>query len=332
MKVAIIGAGLMGRWHAHAASRAGALVVAVADLQKGRAEAIARGHASIACNSLDEALATRPDIVHVCTGAATHAILARRALEAAAHVVVEKPAATTAADARALVDLARERHQILVPAHQLPFQRGFARVARRLESLGDLVHVGYRARTAGAEGRDAAGRREVMLEMLPHVFSLLRAVIGPTVTPAALHVHFMSDDDLVMGGSVAGGTAHLAVSISVRGRPTVHELLVEGTRGSAYVDLFHGYSTLERGGTSRAHKVLRPFRRGLDLLAAAGGNLARRAARREHAYPGLGELVAATYAAVRDGAPAPVSADELVGSVALIEAVRAVASAPTSRG
>ena len=327
LKVAIVGAGLMGGWHARAAARAGGHVVAIADLHRERAEILARRHGSSACASLDEALACAPDIVHLCTSLASHAPLAHRALDAAVHVVVEKPAAETASEARALVDKARERRRLLVPVHQLPFQRGVKRLASELASLGDLVHAGYRARTAGAEGRDADGRRAVMLEMLPHAFSLLRAIAGPTVTPSAFALHALTTDYLVLGGS-AGATTHLAVSISVRGRPPVHELLVEGTRGTAWVDLFHGYATIERGGASRGDKLLRPFRRSLGLLAAAGGNLALRAARREPAYPGLGELIAATYAAVRNGAPAPITAEELVGSVALVEAVRSAAPAP----
>ena len=51
----------------------------------------------------------RPDVVHVCTPPAFHFDAASAALDAGAHVYVEKPFALTACDARTLLQLARSR-------------------------------------------------------------------------------------------------------------------------------------------------------------------------------------------------------------------------------
>jgi len=42
IRAAVVGAGLMGRWHAHAIERAGGTVVAVIDADVGRGETLAR--------------------------------------------------------------------------------------------------------------------------------------------------------------------------------------------------------------------------------------------------------------------------------------------------
>ena len=52
-------------------------------------------------------------------------------------------------------------------------------------------------------------------------------------------------------------------------------------------------------------------------LAAAGWNLAARAARREFAYPGLRTLVALFYSAVRSGGEHPITPEQ---SLAVAEA------------
>src|SRR5688572_6008801 len=124
----------MGRWHAAYARRAGAAVVVVVDQDLAAARELAGRHPGAAAFSeLAQALRERPaDVVHVCTPTASHFSLAREALQAGAHVLVEKPAAATRAEAEALVETARAGRRILAAAHQMPFQRGFLRLRAAL--------------------------------------------------------------------------------------------------------------------------------------------------------------------------------------------------------
>lgn len=90
-----------------------------------------------------EALA-RPDIgaVALATPVASHHPLAKRALEAGKHVLVEKPLATTAADAEELVALAAARGLVLAVDHTYVYHPAVQRI-RELVRSGELGRLAY---------------------------------------------------------------------------------------------------------------------------------------------------------------------------------------------
>ena len=86
------------------------------------------GHAAPGFGDLRKLLArTRPDVVIVSSPEAERAAQARRALEAGASVLIERPMARTAEEAAQLVRLAEERGLRLAVAHALAFEPVFAR-------------------------------------------------------------------------------------------------------------------------------------------------------------------------------------------------------------
>jgi hypothetical protein len=92
----------------------------------------------------------------------------------------------------------------------------------------------------------------------------------------------------------------------------VNVLRVIGEGGTVHVDLFHGFAVREPAAVSRGREIPLHFAFGLTSLAAATSNLARRTLRREPAYPGLRELIAAFHAAAAAGAPAPIDPADVV--------------------
>ena len=79
--------------------------------------------------------AVRPDVVSINTRPDTHAAFALRAVEAGAHVFVEKPLAETVADAQRVVDAAVARRRKLVVGYILrvhPSWTKFVQIARTL--------------------------------------------------------------------------------------------------------------------------------------------------------------------------------------------------------
>lgn len=318
-RAAIVGAGLMGRWHARYAARSGVEIAAVIDRNPDAARALGRTcPRAVHCTSLEECLERVPvDSVHICTPAASHCPLARAALSAGRHVLVEKPATQTVEEAAELVELVRERCLQLACVHQFPFQRGFHRLRRDLSRIGPLVRIEYRVHSAGGDHLDAKGRRRVLLELLPHAASLLRPIAGVPAADCDWTVFRSTAADLDLGADCEG--LALDVRLSLAARPTLNRLSVTGQRGVIHADLFHGYAWREHGRVSRADKLLLPFRQSRDQFVAAAANLARRTFAREPAYPGLPQLITAFYGSMTTAALSPFGPHEILDSARFVE-------------
>lgn len=314
LRAAVLGAGLMGRWHGAAVRRAGHTVAAVFDPDAARAARLAREWGAVVSPSPEAAVA-ECDVVHVCTPLPTHVTLATLALEAGRSVLCEKPIAEQAGDVRALFALAASRGALLVPTHQFLWQRGMLRLQRELPTLGAVRHVDTVACTAGASGRDAMGREAVALDVLPHPLSLIERLVPGALDAMSWSVPHGIAGELRAASSHGGTTFGILVSCS--GRPPINLMSVIAEQGTVTVDLFHGFAQVDRGRASRWQKIGQPFSAGLRQAGAAATNLAERALRGESAYPGLRELIARTYAAVQHDSAPPVSAQE---SIAVAEA------------
>jgi predicted dehydrogenase len=74
------------------------------------------------------------DLVDLCVPTSAHARMAKKALEAGKHVLVEKPIALSLEDADAMVAAARANDRLLMVAHVLPFFPEFAFAAEAVQS------------------------------------------------------------------------------------------------------------------------------------------------------------------------------------------------------
>ena len=172
----VVGAGLMGRWHAHAVEHEGGAVAAIVDADAARAVRFAQQHRGArAFTRLDDAL-TEIDapVVHICTPSASHGDLATQSLAAGRHVLVEKPFARTVDESDALLNVAHAAGRLAAPVHQFPFQRGAMEAKHRLASLGPLRHLELSICSAGADATPAQ-RDSVAAEIVPHLLSLVAA-------------------------------------------------------------------------------------------------------------------------------------------------------------
>ncbi|MBI1251484.1 MAG: gfo/Idh/MocA family oxidoreductase [Alphaproteobacteria bacterium] len=118
LKAAVIGAGAFGRHHARKyAEDERVRLVGVYDPDDERAHMLAETH-HVAAFDAAEDLVAEADIVTVASLATTHAAMARLALDAGCHVLVEKPLATNVADGEDLVERARAAERVLACGHQ----------------------------------------------------------------------------------------------------------------------------------------------------------------------------------------------------------------------
>ena len=324
LSVVIVGAGLMGRWHLDAARRSGARVVAVVDRDPGRAHAL--GGRALVHASLAEALQEPVDVVHVCTPASTHVPLCHEALAAGCHVIVEKPATPTAAEAVALDAAARAAGRLVVPVHQFLFQPGVQAIHAHIRGIGPIHHLEFATASAGADAR-GADRDTVAAEILPHALSLSRNLLDVQVSMLEWQLERPAPGEWRARATTPQGCSITAL-ISLRARPTFASLRVLGERGSVVADLFHGFAVFEPAGASRSYKMIRPLAVGINTATRAAVNLLGRTVRRERAYPGLRALCAATYAAIRGG-EVPFASGEIVDVATVRDRVLTLATGQT---
>jgi 1,5-anhydro-D-fructose reductase (1,5-anhydro-D-mannitol-forming) len=94
-------------------------------------------------DTVDELLAWHPDAVIVASENARHADDAVRAARAGAHVLCEKPLATTAADAQRILDACAEAGVSLMTAFPVRFTPEYAELRARVQAgaLGEVVSI-----------------------------------------------------------------------------------------------------------------------------------------------------------------------------------------------
>jgi len=121
LKAAVIGAGAFGRHHASKYRHIeGVELVAIADPHPDVRKTSLANHGVPAVADWRDLLG-KVDLVSVCTPAQTHAEIVRAFLNAGAHVLVEKPIATSVEEADALIALAASTHLVLTVGHQERF-------------------------------------------------------------------------------------------------------------------------------------------------------------------------------------------------------------------
>jgi predicted dehydrogenase len=137
-----------------------------------------------------ELLALTPDVVVVCTPHPSHPPLTIEALEAGAHVLVEKPLAVEAREADTMIDAADRAGRLLGVCFQQRFRPVIAGARELIASgrLGELVRVSivdplYRPNayygTAGWRGTWAGEGGGVLMNQAPHTLDLLCHLAGP---------------------------------------------------------------------------------------------------------------------------------------------------------
>jgi predicted dehydrogenase len=133
LKVAVIGAGHMGRLHAEKFSRCqGAKLVAVVDPDAARAETVAKAHGARAFSDFKEIVGVA-DAAVISAPTERHHEIAAACLGAGLHVLVEKPIARTLLEADELVALAAKKNLALEVGHVERYNRAVQALFQRME-------------------------------------------------------------------------------------------------------------------------------------------------------------------------------------------------------
>ncbi len=175
LKVAVIGAGRLGAFHAQKlAADAGAELVAVVDPIPDRRREVAKACCTEALADYHRLLG-QIDAAVVAAPTSQHYPIARELLLADTHLLVEKPICRSLVEAEELVELARRRGLVLQVGHVERFNPAFAAVAQR---VGRPKYVeAVRAGPFSFRSTDVG----VVLDLMIHDIDLLLALLGSSV-------------------------------------------------------------------------------------------------------------------------------------------------------
>jgi predicted dehydrogenase len=216
LSVGIAGCGAIGRKRA-AALGTDQLVVCY-DVDPVEAGTLAAEYGATACGSLDELLGAHPDVVIV---AAFHSELARlacAALESGAHVLVEKPAATSSHGVEHIRRSAAAAGRQVAVGFNHRFHPGFHRALSEARSgrYGEVMFVRGRYGHGGRLGYDREWRADPALsgggELVDqgmHLIDLCHVILGDMpLHSAMLRTHFwdapVEDNAVIVLGAPGG--------------------------------------------------------------------------------------------------------------------------------
>jgi predicted dehydrogenase len=173
-KLAIVGAGIMGANHGRVAGIVREFTVtAVCDPDLDRAAAIAKPHGAVVTSDVAEAVRDA-DAVVLASPSETHAELGSIILKSGCDLLVEKPIATTAADARRLIDAAQANDRVLMVGH---IERFNPAVTEFLNLVEDPIALEI-TRLGPFPTRALS---DVVLDLMIHDIDLARAAVGAEV-------------------------------------------------------------------------------------------------------------------------------------------------------
>jgi len=179
VRVAVIGVGSMGRNHArvyHEMSDSD--LVAVSDTDLTLVSSVADIYAvPVFSHYADMLRKMKPDAVSIAVPTAFHEEVAMAALEAGAHVLIEKPIAATLEEGERLIERAKQFNLKLMVGHIVRFNPAIQELKRKLQEgeLGRIFQiVGRRVGPFPARVRDVG----VVVDLATHDLDLMRFLTG----------------------------------------------------------------------------------------------------------------------------------------------------------
>jgi scyllo-inositol 2-dehydrogenase (NADP+) len=272
---------------------------------------------------------TRPDLVVITSPNHLHKPHALLALQAGAHVVIDKPMATSVADALQIIAAARTASRLLTVFQNRRWDSDFLTVRQLLEqgTLGDVQHFEARwdrysptVRARWREQQQAGGG--VLNDLGPHLIDQALCLFGtPDWLQADVYTQRQGatvDDafDIRMGC----GALRMVLSASCMVTSPAPRFLVHGTAGSF---VKHGLDVqelqLKSGQTPDAAEFgVEPatqWGRFKDAVTGNENTVPSQAGNWSHFYRQLGDSIAA-------GQPLPVDVNDVVTALRIIDAAR----------
>ena len=175
LRVGVIGVGHLGSLHAKMyAELPAAELIGVVDTDLARAKAVAGGVNTKAFATVEELL-RKVQAVSIATPTGTHFDLARKAIDAGVHALIEKPITSTTEQAETLVDLSRQKNVTIQVGHIERFNP--ALLALEKYDLHPMFVESHRLAQFNARGTDVAVVLDLMIHDIDIIVSLVRSPV-----------------------------------------------------------------------------------------------------------------------------------------------------------
>ncbi|MCP3712819.1 oxidoreductase [Paraburkholderia sp. CNPSo 3274] len=327
LQIGLMGYGFAGQtFHAPVIAHSGAAqLAAIATSQAERAQADYPDAAIVP--DLDALLSIDAiECVVIATPNDTHYDLARRTLERGKHVLVDKPVTLTAEEARTLAAIAKQRGLVFAPFHNRRWDGDFLTVRELIDrgELGRVTHYEshfdrFRPQVKQRWREDAARGGGLLYDLGPHLIDQTLALFGaPESITAFVHTRRENAsapdyEHLVLRYPHHDAVLHASALAAYAPRFAIH-----GTRGSY---LKNGLDTQE----DQLKDGLRPGQPGFGAGNEAGRLHVLRDDGQEadldvpNAAGNYADLYRALAAAIREGKPFPVSPQDAIDVMTLVE-------------
>lgn len=184
VRVAVLGAGYWGQklvreYLALARERDDVVLQAVADPSAEALRAVHNEHGPVVELVQDvEGLLVRQDVdaVHVAVPNELHTRIARAALKAGKHVLVEKPLTLDSGEAYELLELAGHSKRVFAVGHIFRFNNAI-HLARRLVTNGDLGRI-WSMRLRWSSRLEPLPARDILFDLVPHPIDIATNILG----------------------------------------------------------------------------------------------------------------------------------------------------------
>lgn len=291
----------------------------------------------------------KPQVVHILTPPQWHAVLTEIAATHGAHILVEKPMAVTAKEARFMAEIAGKCGVRLCVDHNLLYDPPVVQ-ARRLIESGDLGEVIWVESYYGLDLAHTPGNRYLLpggerhwAFQLPgglyqtvaaHPLSLALDMLGK---PARVQAHarygrvlpYATTDELriLLETPRASGLAVVSLAAS----PRFQYLNIYGTQMALFIDLLNKWVLVQRtarGVPQPVAQTVRAFRQGSSILRGTLSEMFRFFRRNWTYYDGMELLVKDFYSALQENRPPPVPGEEGILTMDVMDEVWQQIKAP----
>jgi predicted dehydrogenase/nucleoside-diphosphate-sugar epimerase len=341
-RAGMVGAGNICEFHVAAVKKLAPDVelVGITDLDAARAQANAEKWGTTAMVDLDALIAAGANVIHVLTPPAAHAVVALAALERGCHVLIEKPVAEDADEARKIGALAKQRGLVASVNHSLLYD---PQVKRALDAvaagaLGEVVSVDilrgseyppYEGGPLPPWYRDAG---YPFRDIGVHCLYLMQALMGPIEAVDADWSSLGGDPNLPFDEWRAlvrckRGLGQFQLTYNTR--PMQSQLIIHGTKSVLRVDLFAMYHGKKSNTPlpKAAERLVNAFVDSIGPMIDVPINVWKFVRKEVQAYQGLRDLVGEFYRRLAAGEPPPVSIDDAAQVVHWVETVARAADA-----